>query len=209
TKPKSSGTVETKKISGSVKKFSSPPHQYVHHSIPTSAFTPVNNLPLEIKEPIKEPIKITTSKKWFLPPRPKPGRKPVSTYETDISMTDSNPLSPISTPSNYDKDSISKVNNVTNGDSNNNNNTHSYRQISSEKNCFSFPPERNHSISNLLSATTVTENSSFSAVSSPINVLSSNCMSPKSTASSIPTPSPTPDTLSPKLESSVQATDSQ
>lgn len=50
--------------------------------IPTSAFTPVNNLPSEIKDPIK----ISTSQKWILPARPKPGRKPLSSDDLDIEL---------------------------------------------------------------------------------------------------------------------------
>lgn len=62
-------------------------------SIPTSAFPPVNNLELSEKTPTGSPASVSsltstgkvtpsTSKKWVLPPRPKPGRKSPSAVVT-------------------------------------------------------------------------------------------------------------------------------
>lgn len=147
--------------------------------IPTSAFTPVNDLPQDIKEPIK----ITTSKKWVLPPRPKPGRKPVSYNELDTNSTNTN-----------------NTNNINNTDVMESSQP-SYRQILNEKKSFSFTQERNNSISNILPNSNL--NSHNNIASSPTD-LPGSYLSPKSTSSCIPTPSPTPDSLSPKLESNVQ-----
>ena len=150
--------------------------------IPTSAFPPVNDLPLEIKEPIK----ITTSKKWVLPPRPKPGRKPVSSSDLDAAAFS------------IDKDSSkSKVCKPDIHHNHNHSHTHNHnhlRQVTIEKKPFSFPPERDNSIS----ITVASANTPL--VSSPADF---SCLSPKSSASCMPTPSPTPDSLSPKLESNV------
>lgn len=126
-------------------------HQNTHH-IPTSAFPPVNNLPLELKDPIR----ITTSKNWVLPPRPKPGRKPLSEeHDHGNSCTNTNFLRP----------------------------AHSERKTTKQ----TLSMNRTNSISKSSVA-----NINSSIASSP------NIQSPISP--SIPTPSPTPDMLSPETE---------
>ena len=146
--------------------------------IPTSAFTPVNDLPLEIKEPIK----ITTSKKWVLPPRPKPGRKPVSSSDLDTAAFS------------LDKDSSKSKICKPDIHHNHSHNHNHLRQVTIEKRPFSFPPERDNSIS------TAVPSGNTTLASSPADF---SCLSPKSSSSCMPTPSPTPDSLSPKLESNV------
>lgn len=185
--PNSSSTQLNKKqasLSSSSASVAAGPQQQPAH-IPTSAFTPVNDLPLEIKEPIK----ITTSKKWVLPPRPKPGRKPVSSGDLDTTHF---PIDKESTKSKVCKPDIHT------SSGSHHHHTHNHlRQVTSEKKQFTFPPERNHSISGNIPSI------NNSLVSSPLEA-SSSCLSPKSSSSCMPTPSPTPDSLSPKLEANAQ-----
>jgi hypothetical protein len=138
--------------------------------IPTSAFTPVNNLPSEIKDPIK----ITTSKKWVLPPRPKPGRKPLPSDDINIPEKEGENKKDKENEEEKEKE----INNI-----------HHYGETFNEKASFSNSNERNHSISN-----NILNNSNI--ISSP-NI---NSLSPKTSSSCIPTPSPTPDSLSPKMD---------